>query len=330
MKIYTKTGDEGKTSLFDNSRVWKSDERILSYGAVDELNSSIGVALSLELDPEIKDILIKIQNDLFIVGSDLANPKMSDKKIHFVSSDNKTAKEAKDNLVKRYNNYPASDADVIVALGGDGLMLQTLHDNINEAKPIFGINRGSVGFLMNDFSDEDLLERIASATLTKVHPLQMTVKTEKDEINAKAINEVSLLRQTYQAAKVKIRIDNKIRLEELICDGILLSTPAGSTAYNLSAHGPILPITSNLLALTPISAFRPRRWKGALLPHDSTVEIEVLEKAKRPVSAVADNLEIRDIENVKIIEDRETELFMLFDPETNLEEKILEEQFTYS
>ncbi len=255
---------------------------------------------------------------------------MSNKKIHFVSSDNKTAKEAKDNLVKRYNNYPASDADVIVALGGDGLMLQTLHDNINEAKPIFGINRGSVGFLMNDFSDEDLLERITSATLTKVHPLQMTVKTEKDEINAKAINEVSLLRQTYQAAKIKIRIDNKIRLEELICDGILLSTPAGSTAYNLSAHGPILPITSNLLALTPISAFRPRRWKGALLPHDSTVEIEVLEKSKRPVSAVADNLEIRDIENVKIIEDRETELFMLFDPETNLEEKILEEQFTYS
>ena len=130
--------------------------------------------------------------------------KMSDKKIHFVSSDNKTAKEAKDNLVKRYNNYPASDADVIVALGGDGLMLQTLHDNINEAKPIFGINRGSVGFLMNDFSEEDLLERIASATLTKVYPLQMTVKTEKDEINAKAINEVSLLRQTYQAAKIKI------------------------------------------------------------------------------------------------------------------------------
>ena len=255
---------------------------------------------------------------------------MSDKKIHFVSSDNQAAKEAKDNLVKKYKDYPASKADVIVALGGDGLMLQTLHNNIDEAKPIFGINKGSVGFLMNDYNNDDLLERIDSATLTKVYPLQMTVKTKKEEISAKAINEVSLLRQTYQAAKVKIKIDDKIRLEELICDGILLATPAGSTAYNLSAHGPILPINSNLLALTPISAFRPRRWKGALLPHDSIVEIEILEKTKRPVSAVADNLEIRDIESVKVTEDRETELFMLFDPETNLEEKILEEQFTYS
>ena len=255
---------------------------------------------------------------------------MSDKKIHFVSSDNKAAKEAKDNLVIKYKDYSAPEADVIVALGGDGLMLQTLHDNIDEAKPIFGINKGSVGFLMNDYNDDDLLERIESATLTKVYPLQMIVKTEQEEISAKAINEVSLLRQTYQAAKIKIKIDDKIRLEELICDGILLATPAGSTAYNLSAHGPILPIASNLLALTPISAFRPRRWKGALLPHDSIVEIEILEKNKRPVSAVADNLEIRDIESVKITEDRKTELFMLFDPETNLEEKILEEQFTYS
>ena len=255
---------------------------------------------------------------------------MSDKKIHFVSSDNKAAKEAKDNLVEKYTDYPAPEADVIVALGGDGLMLQTLHDNIDKAKPIFGINKGSVGFLMNDYNDDDLLQRIDSATLTKVYPLQMKVKTDKEEISAKAINEVSLLRQTYQAAKIMIKIDDKIRLEELICDGILLATPAGSTAYNLSAHGPILPITSNLLALTPISAFRPRRWKGALLPHDSIVEIEILEKTKRPVSAVADNLEIRDIESVKITEDKKTELFMLFDPETNLEEKILEEQFTYS
>ena len=255
---------------------------------------------------------------------------MSDKKIHFVSSDNKAAKKAKDNLAEKYMDCPAPEADVIVALGGDGLMLQTLHDNIDEAKPIFGINKGSVGFLMNDYNDDDLLERIESATLTKVYPLQMKVKNEREEISAKAINEVSLLRQTYQAAKIMIKIDGKIRLEELICDGILIATPAGSTAYNLSAHGPILPITSNLLALTPISAFRPRRWKGALLPHDSIVEIEILEKTKRPVSAVADNLEIRDIESVKITEDRKTELFMLFDPETNLDEKILEEQFTYS
>lgn len=255
---------------------------------------------------------------------------MSYKKIHFVSSNNKDAVKAKNSLIKKYNDYSIDEADLIVALGGDGLMLQTLHDNIEEAKPIFGMNKGSVGFLMNDFNNDDLMKRINSATLTKVYPLKMTVKTQEKEISAKAINEVSLLRQTYQAAKIKIKIDNKIRLDELICDGILLSTPAGSTAYNLSAHGPILPIKSNLLALTPISAFRPRRWKGALLPHKSIVEIEVLEKSKRPVSAVADNLEIRDISYVKILEDRDTELFMLFDQDTNLEEKILEEQFTYS
>ena len=255
---------------------------------------------------------------------------MTYKKLTFMASNDLEAKNALIKLTKRYQDFGIEAADVVVALGGDGLMLQTLHDNIDEAKPIFGINKGSVGFLMNDYNDDDLLERIESATLTKVYPLQMTVKTEQEEISAKAINEVSLLRQTYQAAKIKIKIDDKIRLEELICDGILLATPAGSTAYNLSAHGPILPITSNLLALTPISAFRPRRWKGALLPHDSIVEIEILEKNKRPVSAVADNLEIRDIESVKITEDRKTELFMLFDPETNLEEKILEEQFTYS
>ncbi|MEC9414723.1 MAG: NAD kinase [Pseudomonadota bacterium] len=256
--------------------------------------------------------------------------KMKDKKIHFVSSENIQAKKAKDDLIKEYNNVPVSEADVIVALGGDGLMLQTLHDNIKEAKPIFGINRGSVGFLMNDFNNNNLMERINSATSTMVHPLQMYAKTKKEEILAKAINEVSLLRQTYQAAKLEIKIDGKSRLEELICDGVLLATPAGSTAYNLSAHGPILPITSNLLALTPISAFRPRRWKGALIPHNSEVEINILENKKRPVSAVADNLEIRDVLSVKINEDRNTELFMLFDSDTNLEEKILEEQFTYS
>jgi NAD+ kinase len=158
----------------------------------------------------------------------------------------------------------------------------------------------------------------------------MIVKTKDDNISAKAINEVSLLRQTYQAAKLGIKIDGKDRLEELICDGVLLATPAGSTAYNLSAHGPILPINSNLLALTPISAFRPRRWKGALIPHNSEVEIEILENEKRPVSAVADNLEIRNVLSVTITEDKKTELFMLFDSETNLEEKILNEQFTYS
>ena len=252
---------------------------------------------------------------------------MSDKKIHFVSSDNKTAKEAKDNLVKRYNNYPASDADVIVALGGDGLMLQPLHDTINEAKPIFGINRGSVGFLMNDFSEEDLLERIASATLTKVYPLQMTVKTEKDEINAKAINEVSLLRQTYQAAKIKIRKDNKIRLEELICDGVLLSTSAGSTAYNLSAHGSILPLDSNILALTPISAFRPRRWRGALLNNNAKITLLSLDYKTRPVRAEADFMEFKDITKLEIELEKEKFMNVLFDPGHDMEERIITEQF---
>jgi len=255
---------------------------------------------------------------------------MADKKLHFVSSENTEAIKAKKDLMEEYKNFSVSEADVIVALGGDGLMLQTLHDNIEQAKPIFGINRGSVGFLMNEFNNDNLMERINSATSTMVHPLQMYAKTESEEVLAKAINEVSLLRQSYQAAKLGIKIDGKNRLEELICDGILLSTPAGSTAYNLSAHGPILPITSNLLALTPISAFRPRRWKGALIPHNSEVEINILENKKRPVSAVADNLEIRDVLSVKINEDRDTELFMLFDSETNLEEKIIEEQFTYS
>ena len=251
---------------------------------------------------------------------------MSDKKIHFVSSDNKAAKEAKDNLVEKYKDYSAPEADVIVALGGDGLMLQTLHDNIDEAKPIFGINKGSVGFLMNDYNDDDLLERIESATLTKVYPLQMTVKTEHDEISAKAINEVSLLRQTYQAAKIKIKIDDKIRLEELICDGILLATPAGSTAYNLSAHGPILPITSNLLALTPISAFRPRRWKGKIVSDRSKITISNLSPKKRPISAVADNVEVRNAKNIIIKTNRKIKFNLLYDQNRSLQKKINLEQ----
>ena len=189
------------------------------------------------------------------------------------------------------------------------------------------MNKGSIGFLMNKYEEDNLIRRIDKAEMTRVYPLQMEAITENDTKTAKAINEVSLLRQTYQAAKIQIFIDGKERLAELICDGILLSTPAGSTAYNLSAHGSILPITSNLLALTPISAFRPRRWKGALIPHTSVVKIDILESGKRPVSVVADNLEIRDILSVKIFEDRKTELLMLFDPETRLEDKILDEQF---
>jgi NAD+ kinase len=226
---------------------------------------------------------------------------MSEIKIHIVASNNPEAKKAKSNLSKLYKNYPVSRANVIVALGGDGLMLQTLHDNIERELPIYGMNRGSIGFLMNNYNEKNLLKR----------------------------NEVSLLRETYQAAKLKIYIDGKERLDELVCDGLLLSTPAGSTAYNLSAHGPILPLTSNLLALTPISAFRPRRWKGALLPRNVKVKIVILEKNKRPVSAVADNSEFRNIEYVEISENKDIQLKMLFDPKTNLEERIINEQFIY-
>ena len=249
----------------------------------------------------------------------------------FLASNNEDAQKKKESLEKKFGTNAVESADVIVVLGGDGFMLEAIKKQMENNLPLFGLNYGSVGFLMNTVNDEDLIQRLDSSQSIKIKPLSMNAKsTDGSEHSAIAVNEVSLLRETHQAAKIKISIDKHVRLEELVCDGVLLSTPSGSTAYNLSAHGPILPINSNLLALTPISAFRPRRWKGALLPHDSIVEIEILEKTKRPVSAVADNLEIRDIESVKVTEDRETELFMLFDPETNLEEKILEEQFTYS
>jgi len=254
---------------------------------------------------------------------------MSEIKIHIVSSNNAEAKKAKKDLTRLYKNYPVNKANAIVALGGDGLMLQTLHDNINRDLPIYGMNRGSIGFLMNKYNEKNLLKRIEKSISAKLHPLKMKTKTKNKIYTAKAINEVSLLRETYQAAKVKIYVDGKERLDELICDGLLLCTPAGSTAYNLSAHGPILPLTSNLLALTPISAFRPRRWKGALLPRNAKVKISILEKKKRPVSVVADNSEFRDIEYVEISEDKDIQLKMLFDPKTNLEERIINEQFIY-
>ena len=254
---------------------------------------------------------------------------MSEIKIHIVASNNPEAKKAKSNLSKLYKNYPVSRANVIVALGGDGLMLQTLHDNIERELPIYGMNRGSIGFLMNNYNEKNLLKRIEKSTSTNLYPLKMKAKSKSKIYTAQAINEVSLLRETYQAAKLKIYIDGKERLDELVCDGLLLSTPAGSTAYNLSAHGPILPLTSNLLALTPISAFRHRRWKGALLPRNVKVKIVILEKNKRPVSAVADNSEFRNIEYVEISENKDIQLKMLFDPKTNLEERIINEQFIY-
>jgi NAD+ kinase len=251
-------------------------------------------------------------------------------KIAFVASDTKEAQDALQTLAARYGNAPFEEADAIVALGGDGLMLQTMHGHLNSRIPIYGMNRGSVGFLLNDYREDSLKERLKAAEVTVIHPLRMTtydMHGKKHE--ALAFNEVSLFRQIYQAAKLKIAVDGTIRMEELICDGVLVSTPAGSTAYNLSAHGPILPINAPLLAMTPISPFRPRRWRGALLPNDAHVTIDVLEPDKRPVSAVADHTEFRDVVKVEVKEDSGTDILMMFDPGHTLAERILSEQFGY-
>src|SRR4051812_8171691 len=206
-------------------------------------------------------------------------------------------------------------------------MLQTLHAFTAAGKPIYGMNRGTVGFLMNEYHQDDLLERLAAAEKAVIHPLKMTAHSQKGAVDARAFNEVSLLRQTRQAAKIRILVDGKPRISELICDGALVATPAGSTAYNLSAHGPILPIDADLLALTPISAFRPRRWRGALLPHRAQVRFEILESGKRPVSAVADDYEVRDVAAVDVMEDRTITMTLLYDAGHNLDERILAEQF---
>ncbi|HEX3367807.1 NAD kinase [Phenylobacterium sp.] len=250
-------------------------------------------------------------------------------RIAFTASERPEAQEGRARMVKRYGETPMEEAEVIVALGGDGFMLECFHDHMALGVPIYGMNRGSVGFLMNDYSEMGLLERIAAAEKAVIHPLRMTA-TDVDGNShvALAINEVSLLRQTRQAAKLRISIDGKLRLSELACDGALVSTPAGSTAYNLSAHGPIIPLDARVLALTPISAFRPRRWRGALLAHTAKVTFEILEASKRPVSAVADNIEVRDVMDVHIAEDREVALHMLFDEGRSLEERVIAEQFS--
>ncbi len=268
------------------------------------------------------------------VGKDLVCQRnengMKFDRIAFLASDSPEARKAHARLTKRHGNAGPGSADVVVALGGDGHMLQALHRFVSTGIPIYGMNRGTVGFLMNDYRDSDLLERLGHAELTTIHPLKMTAtdsggKTHK----GLAFNEVSLLRQRYQAAKLKIAVDGKTRLDELVCDGVLLATPAGSTAYNLSAHGPILPINSPLLALTPISAFRPRGWRGAILPHQAKVSIAVLEHDKRPVAAVADHLEVRDVREVTIAEDRKRSAKILFDPGHSLAERVLREQFRF-
>lgn len=251
-------------------------------------------------------------------------------RIAFLDSGTPEATKARTRLSSRYGEVAVDEANVIVALGGDGLMLQTLHAFMGARKPIYGMNRGSVGFLMNEYQEDNLRERLAAACMSTIHPLSMTATNVAGAtFSAHAINEVSLLRQSYQAAKLRILIDGQERMAELIADGILVCTPAGSTAYNLSADGPILPLDSPLMAVTPISAFRPRRWRGALLPDKARVTFELLEADKRPVAAVADHYEIRDVVRVDIEMDHDTGCVLLHDPGHSLEERILREQFGY-
>ncbi|MEO8684319.1 MAG: NAD kinase [Devosia sp.] len=251
-------------------------------------------------------------------------------RIGFVTNGTPEADIAAQRLRGRYGDIAFDSAEVIVALGGDGLMLQTLHRVMRTGVPVYGMNFGSVGFMMNNFSEDDLGDRLMAAQQTRIYPLSMQVlETDGRTQTALALNEVSLFRSTYQAAKIQIVIDGETRLDELICDGILLSTPAGSTAYNLSAHGPILPIDAPLLALTPISPFRPRRWRGAILGNHAVVKFITREASKRPVSAVADNVEFQNVLEVTVQEDRSYGVTLLFDPGTSLEERVLSEQFRY-
>jgi NAD+ kinase len=255
---------------------------------------------------------------------------MSRKILSFHPSDKPIAQQTAADLRRRYGDASPEKADVIVAVGGDGMMLETLRATMASGKPVYGVNCGTVGFLMNPLDVERLAERIADAESATIYPLLMRAATAGGSTEeALAINEVSLFRQTRQSARVRILVNGKARMESLICDGVLLSTPAGSTAYNLSAHGPILPLTSHLLALTPISAFRPRRWRGALLSRDAQVRFETLEPELRPVSAVADNLEVRNVVAVDVHEDRSRSMTLLFDKGQSLEERVLSEQFDY-
>ena len=250
-------------------------------------------------------------------------------RIAFVASSAPQAQERMETLTSLYGNVPVLESQVVVALGGDGFMLETLHSVLGRNIPVYGMNCGSVGFLMNGYVDEALPERLGMAQGAILHPLRMHTVTQTGAVEeALALNEVSLLRQLRQTAKLRISVDGRVRMPELICDGILISTPAGSTAYNLSAHGPIIPLSANLLPLTPISAFRPRRWHGALLPSSADVLFEILEVDKRPVAAVADSFEVRHVISVAVTEERSMSVTVLFDPDQGLSERILTEQFT--
>ena len=247
-------------------------------------------------------------------------------RLDFTASDRPEAQAACARLKSLYGS--ATSPDVVVALGGDGFLLQSVHKYLRDQIPIFGMNRGSVGFLLNDYAENNLIERILKSESTLISPLRMTAKTRDGQAHeALAFNEVSLLRQSHQGAKLRILIDGTVRLDELICDGAMVATPAGSTAYNLSAHGPIIPLTAKALALTPISAFRPRRWRGAILPHTAAVRFEALEVDKRPISAAADTFEVRDVVCVEIAEAEDLKATLLFDAGNGYDERVLAEQF---
>jgi len=249
-------------------------------------------------------------------------------RLAFVAAATPAARAARAALEKRYGALPPAEADIIVALGGDGLMLQVLHRNMKRRTPIFGMNLGTVGFLLNQYRASGLSARLREARRVTLNPLRMIARTTRGQTRELiAINEVSLFRSSRQTARIRIAIDGKERLPELHCDGVMVATPAGSTAYNLSVHGPIIPLGTGLLALTPISAFRPRRWRGALLPRHAEVEFTVLDPRKRPVAAAADSDDVANVERVTVTEASDIELTLLFDPEHDLEERILKEQF---
>ncbi len=251
-------------------------------------------------------------------------------KIAFLHGTFPEAEKAYSRLISTFGSVPPQEADVIVALGGDGWLLQVLHTYMNSGTPIYGMNRGSVGFLMNDYSEDHLIEKLRAAQTTVIHPLLMRALDAHGVLHIDhAINEVSLLRASAQAAKICVRVNGTVQIEELVCDGVLVATPAGSTAYNFSAHGPILPIDSQMLALTPICAFRPRRWRGALLPNSAKVRLDVLKYNRRPVHIACDNKEYLDIASVEIERDASANCILLFDPGHSLEDRILREQFVY-
>jgi NAD+ kinase len=251
-------------------------------------------------------------------------------KIACVASDSPKARDGLKQLAERYDLVPAKEADALVALGGDGFMLQTVHDYLDAGIPIYGMNRGTIGFLLNRFKADGLMERLNRAHRVVLNPLVMTAETIGGRTSsALAFNEVALHRYSQQSANIRVRINGRERLDRLVCDGVMVATPAGSTAYNLSAHGPIIPIGSNVLALTPVSPFRPRRWNGALLPHSAEVEFEILDPEHRPVGAAADSFEVRGVVKVRVVEDHSRPALVLFDPDHSLEERIFNEQFVH-